>query len=342
MLKGIDISSHNKNIDFDKVKSSGIEVIIMRCGYGKELSQKDERFDEYYNLAYNKFKLGTYLYSYADSIETAKLEAKNTLELINGKNFDYVFYDLEDKKAEELSKETITNMYLAYKEIIEQAGYKCGIYCNKNWANNKIDMLKIPDIKWIAAYGKNNGEVPSESVKFSECDIWQYTDQGKIDGINGNVDLNIIYNWKEIQVQSQPQKDNEKNKKNKGSIATIQEFLNSKYGLNIGVDNIYGKETKKALIIALQTELNKQYKKDLVVDGIFGTNTKNACVLVRKGARGNITYIIQSMLYCKGYYTNVIDGIFGDGTVFAVRQFQKDHGLIADGIMRKKNFFKII
>ncbi|MBP3707826.1 MAG: peptidoglycan-binding protein [Clostridia bacterium] len=336
VLKGIDISSHNETIDFDKVRSSGIEVVIMRCGYGKELSQKDEKFDEYYNLAYNKFKLGTYLYSYANSIETAKLEAKNTLELIKNKDFDYVFYDMEDKKAEKLSKDTITSMYFAYKEIIEQAGYKCGIYCNKNWANNKINISKIPDIKWVAAYGENNGKIPSESVKFSDCDIWQYTNQGKIDGINGNVDLNIIYNWEGKQVSIQPQKDN------KGIIATIQESLNSKYGLNIGVDNIYGKETKKALVIALQIELNTQYKKDLVVDGIFGANTKNACVLVRKGARGNITYIIQAMLYCKGYNTNGVDGIFGNTTDIAVRQFQKDNGLTADGIVRKEYFFEII
>lgn len=342
MLKGIDISSHNETIDFDKVRSSGIDVVIMRCGYGRELSQKDERFDEYYSLAYNKFKLGTYLYSYADSVETAKLEAKNTLELLKDKDFDYVFYDLEDKKSESLSKETITNMYFAYKEIIEQAGYKCGIYCNKSWANNKIDMSKISDIKWVAAYGENNGEVPSESVRFSDCDIWQYTDQGRIDGINGNVDLNIIYNWEGKQVQSQPQKDDETSKDNKGIIATIQETLNSKYGLNIGVDNIYGKETKKALVIALQTELNTQYKKGIVVDGIFGANTKNACVLVRKGARGNITYIIQAMLYCKGYDTNGVDGIFGNTTDSAVKQFQKDNGLIADGIVRKEYFFKVI
>lgn len=339
VLKGIDISSHNETIDFDKVKLSGIEVVIIRCGYGKELSQKDERFDEYYNLAYNKFKLGTYLYSYADSIETAKLEAKNTLELIKNKDFDYVFYDIEDKKAEGLSKDTITNMYFAYKEIIEQAGYKCGIYCNKNWANNKINMSKIQDTKWVAAYGENNGEIPSESVKFSDCDIWQYTDQGKIDGINGNADLNIIYNWEGKEVQSQPQKDNEISKDNKGVIETIQEFLNSKYRLNLSIDNIYGKETKKALVIALQTELNTQYRKGLAVDGIFGTNTKNAIVLVRKGAKGNITYIIQAMLYCKGYNISSVDGIFGNATDLAVKQFQKDNGLTADGIVRKKYFF---
>ena len=125
------------------------------------------------------------------------------------------------------------------------------------------------------------------------------------------------------------------------SIATIQSTLNSRYGLNIAVDNLYGKETKKALIKGLQTELNNQFGKGLCVDGIFGPKTKEACVNVRKGATGNITYILQAMLYCKGYNTNGVDGIFGSGTENAVRQFQKTSGLSVDGIAGKNTFSKL-
>lgn len=124
------------------------------------------------------------------------------------------------------------------------------------------------------------------------------------------------------------------------TIATIQSTLNSRYGLSIDVDNIYGKETKKALVIGLQTELNKQYNKNLSVDGIFGTKTKSACVNVKKGAQGNITYILQAILYCKGYSISV-DGIFGTNTENAVKSFQSKNGLTVDGIAGKNTFAKL-
>lgn len=126
----------------------------------------------------------------------------------------------------------------------------------------------------------------------------------------------------------------------KGKIATIQTSLNEKYGLNISVDNIYGNETKKALVKGLQTELNKQFGSRLSVDGIFGTNTYNACINVRRGAGGNITWVIQSMLICKLFNINA-DGIFGSATESAVREFQKRNGLSQDGIVGKNTFSKL-
>lgn len=126
----------------------------------------------------------------------------------------------------------------------------------------------------------------------------------------------------------------------KGQIATIQEALNSRYGLNIGVDNIYGNETRKALVKGLQTELNKQYNRGLVVDGIFGKNTYNACVNVRKGAEGNITWLIQAMLVCHSFDI-AVDGIFGTATEGAVREIQSRNGLSVDGIVGKNTFNKL-
>lgn len=95
----------------------------------------------------------------------------------------------------------------------------------------------------------------------------------------------------------------------KGIVATIQSTLNSRYGFNIAVDNIYGNETHTALVKALQTELNKQFNRNLATDGIFGNLTKSACVVVEKNDSGNITYLIQAMLVCRGYDLEV-DGIF--------------------------------
>lgn len=127
---------------------------------------------------------------------------------------------------------------------------------------------------------------------------------------------------------------------NIGIITKIQATLNTRYNLNIETDNIFGKETKKALVIGLQTELNNQYQKGLVVDGIFGSKTKNACVSVRKGAKGNITYILQAILYCKGYKI-AVDGDFGVNTENAVKDYQQSNGLTVDGVAGKNTFTKL-
>lgn len=126
----------------------------------------------------------------------------------------------------------------------------------------------------------------------------------------------------------------------KGNVARIQAVLNDKYGLSIAVDNIYGNETKKALVKGLQTELNKQYGRGLAVDGIFGTNTYNSCINVRKGAEGNITYLIQAMLVCHSFDIDA-DGIFGPATENAVKDFQSRNGLSVDGIVGKNTFNKL-
>ena len=123
-------------------------------------------------------------------------------------------------------------------------------------------------------------------------------------------------------------------------IYDIQEYLNRQYGANIAQDNIFGQATKKALVKALQTEFNKQYNAGLVVDGIYGTKTRGASKIVRKNAEGNITMLIQMALFIKGYDIDM-DKKFGDNTEKIVLQFQKDNGLVADGIVGANTFEKL-
>ncbi|USK68428.1 hypothetical protein [Peribacillus asahii] len=87
--------------------------------------------------------------------------------------------------------------------------------------------------------------------------------------------------------------------KNNGDsiIKAIQKTLNSGYNAKLDVDGFYKTKMKTALIKGLQTELNKQFKVELDVNGKWGTKTKAAVRNVRKGAKGNITYIVQAMLY---------------------------------------------
>ncbi|WP_197046696.1 peptidoglycan recognition protein family protein [Oceanobacillus salinisoli] len=125
-----------------------------------------------------------------------------------------------------------------------------------------------------------------------------------------------------------------------GKIAYIQKTLNGRYSFNIKVDNLFGPETKKALIKAYQTELNKQFGAGLNVDGIWGPKTKAASVTIRKGAQGNLTWVLQAILVCYGFDIGV-DGIFGSETEKAVKNFQGEEKLTVDGLPGKATFERL-
>lgn len=190
-MKGIDISCWQDKVNYLELKAQGIEFAIIRCGFGKNISQKDSKFEEHYaGLKYAGIKIGTYLYSYANTIEGAKAEAKNCLEFIKNKKFDLpIFYDLEDANTTgKASKQTITEMAKIFCEEIIKAGYQAGVYANLNWFTNKMNVNELEKYNiWIAQWGTEK-----HSAKF-KVDIWQYTSKGKIKGINGNVDLDISY-----------------------------------------------------------------------------------------------------------------------------------------------------
>lgn len=124
--------------------------------------------------------------------------------------------------------------------------------------------------------------------------------------------------------------------------AKFQSWLNSGYSAGLTVDGLWGPKTRKAATTALQTELNAQFSKGLTVDGIWGSKTKAACVNVRQGASGNLTRIIQGVLYCRGYDPRGFDGIFGSGCVAAVKSYQSAQGLTADGIVGKNTWEKLL
>ena len=156
--------------------------------------------------------------------------------------------------------------------------------------------------------------------------------------------LNIVkeyYDGSEPQPTPTPSPEPTPKQSGNDTIKGIQQWLNDNYNTGIAVDGYYGSQTKKALVKALQTEFNRQFGTRLVVDGIFGEQSKNACRNIKQGAKGNITRIIQSMLYCKGYNTNGIEGIFGQATDGAVRRFQANRGLNADGVVGKLTFAKL-
>ena len=180
----IDVSAWQGVIDWERVKPQ-IDGAILRCGYGRDIvSQSDKYFrrnaDECTRLG---IPFGVYLYSYANSVEAAKSEAAHVLRLIKGYALAYpVYYDLEESGTEAGAVERAR----VFGAIIEEAGYWCGIYANLNWWNNYLVGLD-EFTKWVAQYNKTN------HYKGSGMDMWQYSDSGRVDGIDGNVDMNECY-----------------------------------------------------------------------------------------------------------------------------------------------------
>ena len=127
-----------------------------------------------------------------------------------------------------------------------------------------------------------------------------------------------------------------------GYPAQFQIWLNAGYSAGLTVDGLWGPKTRNAATAALQAELNAQFSKGLTVDGLWGPKTRAACVNVRQGARGNLTRMVQGVLYCRGLDPKGFDGIFGSGCSAAVKFFQEAFGLTADGIVGKNTWERLL
>lgn len=188
-VTAIDVSYCQTGVDYNKVKNSGIDAVIIRAGFGKETYQKDSEFETHYKNAKKAgLAVGVYWYSYAYSVAEAKQEAKVCLACIRGKTLELpVYYDLEESGQTRLGMSALTNIAIAFCDAIKAGGYRAGVYSNLNWLNNYLDYEKLRNKYsiWLAQWSSS----PSKT-----CDIWQNADNGRINGINGNVDTDVIIN----------------------------------------------------------------------------------------------------------------------------------------------------
>lgn len=168
----VDVSHHNGDVDFKAIKSAGIYGVIIRAGYGKLISQTDKRFEENYEKAKAAgLKVGAYWYSYAYGIAEAEQEAMTFLDVIRGKCFELpVYYDVEEKKHQQLGKAKVSAIIKTFCDTVEKAGYFVGVYSADSWFKDYID----DDVKrrytcWVA-------HVENVKPKYiAKYDMWQYT-----------------------------------------------------------------------------------------------------------------------------------------------------------------------
>ena len=196
---GIDVSKHQGEIDWTKVKTSGVKFAMIRCGYRgytEGSMNKDVQFLNNVKGAYqNGIKIGLYFYSSAINEIEAIEEANFVLNLINKYNIrSYITYpividveDFEGTRNYYLSTQERTNIVKTFCDTIKNAGYKPMLYSYTYFLESKLDMNQLSNYDtWIADYYGNTWYNRPYT-------IWQYTDKGNIDGIQGNVDLNYSY-----------------------------------------------------------------------------------------------------------------------------------------------------
>ena len=183
---GIDVSEHNGQINWEQVKNSGIDFAIIRCGYGMDQTDQDDKYwlrnvSECERLG---IPFGVYIYSYATNTSRALSEAKHVLRLISGHKLSYpVYFDMEDTTT--LGSD-LTAIASTFCNTIKNAGYPVGVYANTNWWTNYLtDSTFSQWYRWVAQYN-------STCTYTGEYAMWQYTSKGSVAGIVGNVDMNYL------------------------------------------------------------------------------------------------------------------------------------------------------
>ena len=193
-IKGIDVSSWQGNIDWQQVKDSGVEFVIIRVG-GRGTTEgniyPDEKCQSYYEGAKAVgLKVGAYFFSQSITEEEAIEEAEYVLDVVKDWDVEMpVVYDWEyigdGARTDNMVAGLLTEMAKAYCDTVKNAGYEPMIYFGRS---QSADLLILPELEeygfWLAMYN------PIMDYPY-KIDIWQYTETGSVPGISGNVDLNL-------------------------------------------------------------------------------------------------------------------------------------------------------
>ena len=193
---GIDVSAHQGKIDWQKVKEAGVEFAFIRVGY-RGYGQAGKLVADEYGAANMKgareagLDVGVYFFSQAITTEEAAQEAEMLLELIKGYDINLpVVYDwetvfAEDARTNSMQARGVTDCALTFCQIIEEAGYTPMVYFNTYQSLNLMHLEELKQYEfWLAWY--------SDLMRYPyKVRMWQYTDSGRVPGIETNVDLNV-------------------------------------------------------------------------------------------------------------------------------------------------------
>lgn len=199
-IAGVDVSSYQENVDWDAVKDAGVDFAIIRVGYrGWSTGELDldDRFHDHMQGAISAgIDVGAYFFSQALTVDEAIEEALYTLEQIQGYDISYpIIFDWEeveapDARTNEMNMLLLTSCAEGFCQTIEEAGYDAGVYFNQAYGYQQLNLQSLMEYDfWLAEYAS----YPTFMYDFQ---MWQYTNEGTVPGIEGNVDLNISFRKK--------------------------------------------------------------------------------------------------------------------------------------------------
>ena len=189
MKRGIDVSSYQGKIDWEKVKPY-VDFAIIRCGYGNDDIRQDDVYYERNATLCEELNIpfGVYLYSYATNLDEARSEVLHTLRLIKDKKLEYpVYLDVESKRQMALPKQDLIEIVKYYCDEIEKAGYYVGIYASLDRFKSNLDSRELDVFdKWVAEWG--------DRFTFTgKAGMWQYTSYEELPGIDSRVDGDMAF-----------------------------------------------------------------------------------------------------------------------------------------------------
>lgn len=190
---GIDVSRWQENIDFEAVKNAGVEFVIMRMGINSDID-KDISVDSYYkqNIKSAKeagLKVGIYVYSAAITTTRAIEHARWTIDQLDGESLDFpIAFDWENWskfRKYQISMHDLDETFKAFAETINASGYETMLYSSKFYLENIWSNRQDYPV-WLAHY-------TNETNYQGDYFLWQMSNVGRVDGIKGNVDIDILY-----------------------------------------------------------------------------------------------------------------------------------------------------
>lgn len=286
--KIIDVAKWNVITDYNAVKSSGIEYAIVKA-INKQ-NRKEDAFEHHYQgmMAAGICVIGTYHYSYANTVEKAKEAVFAWLKAVNGR-CNIFFLDWEDACLPKDSK--AIEIINTYAEAIHRAGHEFALYCSLSWYNLYLKKYKLPYELWIARYYAGYkcfsiADSVNDKYKPNIDNLigWQYTSSGQINGIAGRVDINLWYEYIQdrdnasIPVEYNPYTEPTQNVTigSMGNDANWVLWYLWRFGMLLDTDNMPDARMIDGVISEDDVEKIKQAQSilNLEPDGIVGPITK--------------------------------------------------------------------
>lgn len=279
VVKGVDISSYQGNINWNTVKQTGVDHAVLKV-IRKDLSP-DKKFEDNWNGCKNSGVniIGVYNYSYAATVVKAKSDANKVLSILNGRKTK-VWLDVEDDCQKNLGS-LLKDIINAYQEVIESAGYSFGVYTGQAFYKSYIkpyeSQINCTDW-WIAryynGYNKMNFSVnpnetynPKLNIGKSNIYAWQYTSSGQVNGISGNVDLNVIYTNQSTN-NSSVSSANETSIEMLGKVTTKSDNLNIRISPNSNSTKVGS--YPKGKVVSLIAKTSNGWYKVRTANGVIG------------------------------------------------------------------------